>query len=1635
MMAKAALDLESNFRQIVAERIAQNLTQTLKDKGKAHRASVTDLPASLMQDVASRVRTLAPQVETYILADNPHSPLEISATKLIERRNVSDNVVLALIPSRLKTGAEDSYGEHTFEKLSVMDALYDLRRDLIEQVSKDFPFIERIVNSPYSRRQPIENALRYLLAVRQDRKKADAPGRYLYFLNLVPDLGLVPDQVENRIDRNSQKVETLTQPDKPLLAKIEALELKADSVQSELFRRLRESEGTDPAMWLPLTLEWGITFDKWPEADAVSPDQPIKVTFDPLGKFKGMQEEDEDFVAYATTPINVGWQLSPPNSEHVRYYLLTLLRQDRADEDLLPPKRIAANKRKAKLDLKNVELDDEGRVPARLEIRAIGHDDLTLDSDTSDPFWVEKDTSGTRGDEDAEEDTRRNPNGDEVHSIAEALLIAALRARERSNRKVELSIRHDRSGWASSFRVKGAVTDIYRIRLASNDLFHIKFVPLLRDLERTILDEPADLRSFSVELSRSRRPQQLTTEGSPVVLSEKQASKFLRARSDLFKKIAEVPGALIELADLQPLADLVLDYAKSYLELVEDPSAYAKIIHLDTLQIQIPAGQILLLAPTHPLRLLWLLQYQRLLGKWTDDILGAKSDEVAELFDRDSIDLITSRNTPAFLATSSDRIWVNTDNINLFWSIFLPAPVEQSREALSFLYRALNIQTTKADVSSLHAERLADQIAFYLDQHPYIRTLNLNVLNPGDALMILDTLRKLQREPDYESLNYDLRFLGNGSFDQIGAAFDDLMNQTDEQRGQDVDDAFLVASSNPLLPKLTFAKHRPLALLDSSHSAFDAHLTVLLDHFRSTVHTTPIHVSGGSTSLHGLLTEFRSNYRSDSGILWSRSIQPNRSTGLDEDDDVEPLLFDLQMRLLQAVSVQMGKSNNHVPAIQVLLGPEDQQLIGRIHDISDWVLTVDRNFGVEYFDNPEPVSAYKESYLIDYRPEFLNDVGHRLIVSTERLGEIETLLARSLKNLGLLSENIRPIDMLNALRALSGRIALNVLSEPTSSEQLIGLGLAQILLRNHGRLADQVLVPAQNHPDLFGEDASNTLALVSFEKMILRIHLLTVRFSKGTFVGDEYTAREDLREEIQRVSEHIHSQYASSEAEHLDQFLRNKAWENVLDFYFNRALRYGFVADNSPACQVFRNGLNALRRGDVDVDVSLEGLVFNLRGSSKPEEEYHGVSLRIVGNEDLLNLKRGAVPESATNAHEHKPIDTLPERKPSAKVETVPASQSDTQQHAGKGLEIELGSGSGVDRPVMWAPQRPYPKQLTNQHILIVGKSGSGKTQTITALIYELSRAGVPSLIFDFHGEYSDRSSAPFRKETKATAIDAAQGIPINPLTVPLDPITGQPTDYRNVVYQVTESLADIFGLGDIQKRFLKRAVDSAYKNAGFSRNSTTWSHPAPVFASIWDELKAIEEEEKKTTRNLVARLEPLFESEVFQGGGETFDDLLRTTTVIRLSSLANKELRMAISRFFLQKVYERMLALGPSEQQRLFCVIDEAHRLTHDPTVTDLIKEARKYGVGLILSSQETRDFDRSVFANTGTLIVLQLEIEDARIMAENLGLVQSNERAATVEIILRQKPGQALVHNNHYQPYTQVQIIPFGKRIQPSP
>ena len=66
--------------------------------------------------------------------------------------------------------------------------------------------------------------------------------------------------------------------------------------------------------------------------------------------------------------------------------------------------------------------------------------------------------------------------------------------------------------------------------------------------------------------------------------------------------------------------------------------------------------------------------------------------------------------------------------------------------------------------------------------------------------------------------------------------------------------------------------------------------------------------------------------------------------------------------------------------------------------------------------------------------------------------------------------------------------------------------------------------------------------------------------------------------------------------------------------------------------------------------------------------------------------------------------------------------------------------------------------------------------------------------------------------------------------------------------------------------------------------------------------------------------------------------------------------------------------------------IFDEAHRAARLQLLPTMAKECRKYGISLVLASQEARDFHVSLFSAIANYLVLRLTEADARALAKNV-------------------------------------------------
>lgn len=1693
-------------QEIYFEEIAQAVFNDLKAKllykQRNHCLRVDYLPKDVMHFACEKINTdielKAKEVEAYVLTDKKSEPFEVESGRLIELRNRLDfGVLVVFIPQGFKGAAEDSYDIHTFESYDLAGVLAQHRNAIIQSFSEEQQaIVKAVMETSVARKQRIENQVRYLLALKNDECTWETAGGYLHHLNLIPDLKLKEDDVQARLLRNGECVDQLSDTDKTIFLAIEAMVNKGldpshGDIKKHLLEFFRNQNQVKVRDWTEKILtdkDWlkKISFDKWRFKDLAG-DQ-IELFLEPFRdkagnplSTTGLTVEGDNLLATSNTTLKVKWKTNPRKTPKVSQFVIILEREEQSDaSNELHRKTAKGTTEQANFPFKDVDLEPGEEWLVQIRVVALDENKAKIAEDISEPFYLRGEESDTTSGE-----TKRF---NRIRIVAEA----TFKATYRFKREIEIESQGLESGRILMYRIKTNPRETYQIPL--NDLLY--------DLEKKILNDPFNCGVYEVDIRNRGFIEQSDFKSGKISLSvfKTEFNEFLEARRELFHAITSADASsVIETLDLRQFQNYIIDYGKSYKKLTDtianaiatSPDAEVNNLltnthllnRLDTIHIKLGTAdepeEMILMAPTHPLKMLWLLQYQLMLFDWSAKLLDLDESEYGKAVDIEGFEKILPLNIPNALAFEQNSFYVNTDVLDLFWGIFPKSTTTDIRKVVAMISKALGYKNDLGNISSVSPSQIADRLWRYLRHHPYIKTLKLNVLNPGDGQLFLNTIRELQKMDEFKNLRYDITFYGTLGYELMGSAFDELMNDESPSEGSrpDIDDELLEPSHNPLFPKLFFSKVKVDPSKWTEVSFRESNVTVIIDQFVTKTIARPIGNVPGSYFLYSLLAEYRSEFNvMEDAVTWSRKVVPSHTAEINDGDESAGLIYSIGKNVLglSCSYYEWGKSVNHVPTIQLELNKQDRHILSEIHKRSDWVFTIDRNFGIEYFDNPEDSNPNLKSYLIDYTPEFMDGVGHRLIVSTGWLAEIEKLIEDGLKKINIPTSNFRAIRVLDIIKSVSGKLALKLINNPNNAREIIGLAITRLALEKGGLMQNGILIPVDAHIDMFAQSKRRNsdeeisvkrsdLILVTAKNGKLNINLIEVKFRSGEGSITESLA---LKEEIVKKNDNSEKAFktkfiSDDENPKIDVHLTNKSLSTLIGFYLERAIRHNLCEDSAE----LKTLVESINTGDFEFEFEKSGYIIHWAGITKPVDNYKGNTVYELGNKEiceLLEIRETEIEdalESNSNDDDENPDGNQPipspdkpkTPTPTSEVKTEPKEEEEEINPKGE-VKVEqpisdktdttkprivLGANVDNGKEEIFDPITMIPKKLANQHLLIVGKSGAGKSQTTSSILYELSEQNIPFLILDFQGEYvSDElqreDGTSFLEATQAKEFNPSMGMNINPLELATDSKTGLKTNFFNNVYQVGEAMKNLFNLADIQYPTLKDALKRAYFEKGFVKsNPTTWNNTPPDFQDIWEIIEFMEANEGRKLSSLKYRIEPLFENEIFvSSGGGSINEILSQNSIINLSALPTPDLMKIVARFVLQAVYNRMLSEGPSRDIKLYVVIDEAHKLSYDQTLTDLIREARKYGVGFILASQSVRDFASVVFENMGTKIALQLEGEDAKFMAENFGATDRISKEAVLSMLPVQKPLRALIRNNHFEPFAQVDIIPFHEK-----
>lgn len=363
-------------------------------------------------------------------------------------------------------------------------------------------------------------------------------------------------------------------------------------------------------------------------------------------------------------------------------------------------------------------------------------------------------------------------------------------------------------------------------------------------------------------------------------------------------------------------------------------------------------------------------------------------------------------------------------------------------------------------------------------------------------------------------------------------------------------------------------------------------------------------------------------------------------------------------------------------------------------------------------------------------------------------------------------------------------------------------------------------------------------------------------------------------------------------------------------------------------------------------------------------------------NSDLAaNLGESDGEASEVAPYEAPPLDEY-RADSDVGVSAVPSEVEPDQEDDG----IFIGQDKEFDDPLYWNPQ--LAAQVQNPHMMIVGESGSGKTYATQCLIAELAQREIPSVIFDYGQGFEIETLDPvFQKYVGVREYRIGEdGIALNPLQIFPKDVKGP----ASVATRLSDVFDAVYHFGDIQRKVLIEAILFTFEKRGIvTEKPDTWRVEAPTFAQLQQTLDELAGDKQyanaKNAVGLAARLTTFFMLSSFgtAPSGWSWEAILSDSKnrvhILQFRGLEGKTQKVTLE-VLLWHLFFYLKNHGQA-QLRLYCVLDEAHHLSfrEGGPVDRLLREARKFGLGVIFASQQPEDFSQVAFDNTASKLIFQ--------------------------------------------------------------
>lgn len=1642
------------------ELLAEDILSQFKGAQDGHCARVDFLSTTEANAICQYMnnQTQHKKIAAYVLTKQhvsaETSSHSITVDKAIELRNRKQEALCLFVPSDLVDAAYSSLS-NSFEVIDGRSLhTHALRRMTNKLPTKAIQFVRAtFAQLRGSLSASDDQKLNFAIAVfeRAMALEMDQAGLELWRVGLITDaqVGTLvknasASELESKLEQNRRSMLALSRPTKIDATTRDRIQnLKVDEqTMLKLNKFFRGRSLNDAQAWSCdlLQQEEELTFDTWSFPEAIKSDiQEVKIKS--FVDTKGVVEKqckliqpdgsqgsliakcapkEKMIVSWTSTPIQPqnlsGWRVAiVPTNEEIEY----------ESSIELPERDLQAQRRSITINM-DIEFDEPPDFAVCVRIMPINKDGTVIvDRDgqeiyaNSNEFYLSKEVQKPEG----------LPNKNSKF-IVPNLTYGRLNYAAESKDTV---LSETEPQWSKDL-------DYFNIKLNERKILQVGMSPTLLLLERRSIAEPQKHYSYVLDVSDVH-----TVSDADIVSQTLSTSKdevwapFWKTRELFFSRLKKTTHRdIIEIAEwTSELTGAALRYAQAYRELLEDllerqgdPQELRESLSVDTILVRIAgrkqsSEEACVTLPLHPLRVAWLVNYTQLLQTWETQILALPQRNRKYNLDFQALRLLTPINVPPF-AYHADTTTTFTffQNLRFFHGVALPSDVSDPHRRYGDIALLFGMAIDQSEFGDTHPTQLADHLKSFIALHQYTNTLVTTLINPDRGDFFAEALKQLlpaHKQNEDDELPHEVTTF------QITAYTDSRHKSTlqaiEQVRQLQIDQQYYKQPTDHFLPGIT-ATSRNIDQLSKAKLP-EAHIAVVTDLTRPTMKALNISpqntTSATSFSLYGLVNRFISQFSIEQETLrWQHRIVTDR-LGKPEAHPAGPRysesLIDLHTALLNAGGYLLSGLTSTQPVLEVTLAKEQRNLLEKLHESTNWVVTLDRFFTLDYYDSPhEPgLDNLAHKYVLDYSPEFTDGLGHRMMVTTAWHEEIQSLLSQAMNDLGFANVDQSVSHLLHHLKTISGRLALQALESVTTASAAVGLGVVTAWLQQKGRLRQGVLIPVDTYPRLFSSDGSGVIAagerrcdlvLISLKRNIVDATFIEVKWRRGYVPFEDLS--KDMVLQMKSSASIMHNRFFNESR--VDGALQRSYLANVLRFYFERSRRYKLF--DPEAETTFLEHVSRLEKTGLDFRPSYEGYIVSLEGDERKPFPIDEARITVLTAKDFEQSTTFASKIFTPSEQSSETIETIPleeeddkveddkndatvdimtvseiNRSPihgdldanaSSPIESVSSQRQETEENGSLStndtpIVIPLGTAIGSQIEVAW-----QPSVSGSPHLFVLGIPGQGKSWAVTRLLTELGKQQVPALVLDFHGQFADPNE-PFIKTVHPTVLDAARGLPFSPFECTQDSGSG---GWQANSYAVAEIFGHVADLGDMQRDVVSSAIRDAYKAHGFSDDPDQLNTGLtyPTLAEVLQNIESIAQ--VRHISNVAARCRPLLEMNLFRPIENAPDllTLVRSGLVIDLHNLYVEMLQQAAGAFVLRKIYKDMFSWGYAKRIRLAIVLDEAHRLAKDVTLPKIMREGRKFGIAVIVASQGLGDFHADILGNAGTKVIFRMNFPDSK-------------------------------------------------------